>query len=109
MTDQDRANFMGGAGQVRMQLDDGTIVTLSPKIFSSGSVGWYFSGKLTISEMQVQGNIIMTVVGSKPDWVPYSERSKQVSTPANGEPVTPQALFDAEKASAAAKKPRKRS
>jgi len=37
-----------------------------PKRFSSGSVGWHYSGKVMIDGVRVQVSLSLVVVGSKP-------------------------------------------
>lgn len=55
---------------VRIGLD---AVTLTPKRFSTGSLGWYYSGKLELEGTRVQLSITAVIVGSKPPTVQACE------------------------------------
>lgn len=62
--------FQDAAQPVRMEID-GEFLTANPMVFSTGSFGWNFNGKVTVHvdgvplRVQVTGNMI--VVGSKPE------------------------------------------
>jgi len=94
MTDSDRDEFMRGAKPVQLQLEDGTTCTVMPKRFSTGSVGWYANLRLTIHGVPCQVGITFTIVGSKPDWLPYKERHLNKTSDPGNEPETPQKLFE---------------
>ncbi len=63
-----REAFMANAKAESFQIA-GSNVTAEPKQFSTGSFGWYYSGKVTIEvngqKLPVQVGCNMTVVGSK--------------------------------------------
>jgi hypothetical protein len=55
------------ARPIQVKLEDiGGLIAI-PKVFKTGSVGWYANGKVTISDTPVQVNICITVIGSKSD------------------------------------------
>ena len=64
----ERQEFKDNAETVAFEIA-GTPVTADPKEFSTGSFGWYFSGKVTIEvngkKLPVQVGCNLTVVGSK--------------------------------------------
>lgn len=64
----ERAQFSNDAKSVEM-LINGTKVMADPKQFSTGSFGWYFSGKVSVEvngkQLPVQVGCNLTVVGSK--------------------------------------------
>jgi hypothetical protein len=64
----DRAEFKTNAKPVVFEIA-GTPVTADPREFSTGSFGWYFTGKVTIEvagkKLPVQVGCNLTVVGSK--------------------------------------------
>ena len=64
----ERAEFLSNAQAVTFEIA-GTNVTADPKEFSTGSFGWYFSGKVSIEvngkKLPVQVGCNLTVVGSK--------------------------------------------
>lgn len=45
---------------------DGQTIMLVPKVFSSGSLGWYGQGKVFVGDSRCQVGINVTVIGSKP-------------------------------------------
>lgn len=105
MTDKDRQDFLA-ALPVSFTCGDEAI-TLRPKQFASGSVGWHGQGKMTIHEVRCQVNIICTVVGSKPvnsspslegklaeafGGPPRPPKSKKASKAVNGLPTPPEAV-----------------
>ncbi len=63
-----RGEFMKSAKPVEFVIA-GTKATADPKEFSTGSFGWYFSGKVSIEvedqKLPVQVGCNLTVVGSK--------------------------------------------
>lgn len=109
MDDAERDKFMSEATPVGLEVQDGPMLVLLAKRFSSGSVGWYSNGKLVVQDREVQFNICFTVVGSKPGWEPRQRDNGQPSTMPEKAPETPRALFEAENGSKPVKKPRKRS
>lgn len=66
MTDKDRKDFMTGALPVVCAFGEER-VQLMPKQFSSGSVGWHGNCKSTVHGVRVQCNVLLTIVGSKPE------------------------------------------
>lgn len=62
-----RKKFRNEAPPVPVTLGDGTVLRLIPKIFKTGSVGWHTSQKCEVEGMMSQVNIVVTVLGSKPD------------------------------------------
>ena len=64
----ERQQFKDHAQAVAFEIA-GTPVTAEPKEFSTGSFGWYFSGKVTVEvngkKLPVQVGCNLTVVGSK--------------------------------------------
>ncbi len=64
----DRGEFLGNASAVTFEIA-GTPVTAEPREFSTGSFGWYFTGKVSIEvngkKLPVQVGCNLTVVGSK--------------------------------------------
>lgn len=64
----ERAEFKQNAKPVIFEIA-GTPVTADPREFSTGSFGWYFTGKVTIEvngkKLPVQVGCNLTVVGSK--------------------------------------------
>lgn len=60
---------------------DGREILLAPKVFSSGSCGWYTSSKVTVAGALCQLSLSLVVVGSK-SW------SDMLA-----EPGTPEQLF----------------
>ncbi len=64
----DRPEFLGNASAVSFEIA-GTPVTAEPREFSTGSFGWYFTGKVSIEvngkKLPVQVGCNLTVVGSK--------------------------------------------
>jgi hypothetical protein len=64
----DRGDFLKSASAVTFEIA-GTPVTAEPREFSTGSFGWYFTGKVNIEvngkKLPVQVGCNLTVVGSK--------------------------------------------
>jgi hypothetical protein len=64
----DRVEFKQNAHPVTFEIA-GTPVTADPREFSTGSFGWYFTGKVSIEvngkKLPVQVGCNLTVVGSK--------------------------------------------
>jgi len=62
-------DFQAKAAPLTIKVNGQTVVA-DPKLFSTGSYGWYYSGKLTIEidgkPYQVQAGLNLTLVGSKP-------------------------------------------
>ena len=63
-----RAEFKEGAKPLTLEIN-GTKLMADPKDFSTGSFGWYLSGKVTVDvagkPVTVQVSANLTVVGSK--------------------------------------------
>lgn len=104
MDDKDRQAFLEGAKPVVLTLEGEEVLRVTPKRFSSGSVGWYHNARREIHGVSVQMSICITIVGSKPGWVPFKERPSANGKIHEEAPPTPQALFDEPQAS---KKPKK--
>lgn len=62
-------------------------ILITPRVFSSGNVGYYFSGKMWIGEEHCQVTMSAVVIGSK-DWkdTPPEETPEQLFK----DPETPQ-------------------
>jgi len=64
----ERTDFLKQATPVTFEIA-GTQVTAEPREFSTGSFGWYFTGKVSITvgdkKLPVQVGCNLTVVGSK--------------------------------------------
>jgi hypothetical protein len=64
----DRTEFKSHAHAVTFEIA-GTTVTADPREFSTGSFGWYYTGKVSIEvngkKLPVQVGCNLTVVGSK--------------------------------------------
>lgn len=65
MTRQEWEKAHLGADKLRVELED-EVITLEPKVFKSGSMGWHGQHKMKVSGTKVQVNILVTVIGSKP-------------------------------------------
>jgi len=94
MTDSDRDEFIRGAKPVQLQLEDGTTCTVSPKRFSTGSVGWYTNLRLDVQGVPCQVAMTFTIVGSKPGWVPYKDRQLNKTSPPANDSESPQELVE---------------
>jgi hypothetical protein len=64
----DRSEFLQNASPISFEIS-GAPVTAEPREFSTGSFGWYFTGKVNIvvnnKKLPVQVGCNLTVVGSK--------------------------------------------
>lgn len=103
MTENERAEWLSNAKPIMLdsaELD--TPLFLKPKVFSSGSVGWYLSTKVTVSDTLCQVGFCLTVVGTKR--TPDNAQVQQVPPEGEKAPETPQKLFEANKASRPAKR-----
>jgi len=110
MDDKERDEFVRTAKPVGLEVQEhGIMLACIPRRFSTGSVGWYMSGRLIIHGQSVQVSINMAVVGSKPGWVSSSKKPEQNGTMPLNEPETPPALFDEPKVPNPSSKHRKRS
>lgn len=66
MTDEDRKLWGKGEEPVELRLAGlKTPLFLAPKVFSTGSVGWYLSQKVVFNDSPCQLNLCLTVVGTK--------------------------------------------
>lgn len=64
--------FLANACPCPMRVGINTVM-LMPKAFSTGSYGWFFSGKVDIDELRTQVTVSFVVVGSKGwDQIPAS-------------------------------------
>jgi hypothetical protein len=59
-----RSGFVATAKPLAVTLQ-GNAVTVDIKTFSTGSVGWYHAGKVTIDGVPCQVGITVTAIGSK--------------------------------------------
>lgn len=66
MTDADRKEWLRAVPTCRVQLE-GVVSPLfmAPKVFRTGSVGWYYSGKVVLGDSPCQVNLCVTVIGTK--------------------------------------------
>lgn len=82
----------------------GSLFPLAPKLFSTGSRGWYGSVKTLLLGWRVQVSLTVTIIGSK-----GKVEGEQLDTMAEKAPEAP--LFDRadQNGPGPAKKPRKRS
>lgn len=100
MNDSERAEWIKSVPPVRIALEGtSSPLFLAPKVFKTGSVGWFYSGKVVLSDSACQVNLCITVIGTKT--APTSPvPSVNGSAPAHqDEPETPQGLFDLRTAS----------
>lgn len=66
MTDSERTEWMRVAPAERVLLQGvQSPLYLAPKVFKSGSVGWYCSTKAVIGDSPCQVNLCITVIGTK--------------------------------------------
>lgn len=61
-----KSEFMASAQAFEIKIGDQTL-SVDPKKFSTGSVGFFANGKVTINGVKMQANITLTAVGSK-EW-----------------------------------------
>ena len=64
------------AQALRCMIDLYSIIA-GPKLFSTGSRGWYASQKVLIGDERVQVSITATVIGSKAPTVPAPDATKK--------------------------------
>lgn len=64
MGDDERLEFHKLAMPISCTIGD-EVLSLRPKEFSSGSLGWHGNAKITLHGFRCQANLIFTVVGSK--------------------------------------------
>lgn len=76
---------------LKVVIDDVHVLYARPKYFSSGSRGWYLSGKVEIGGERVQVSLCMTVIGSKGGGKLKDESVQQMEIQWNrpGGPKTP--------------------
>jgi hypothetical protein len=64
-----RADFLAKAEPLKIDLGNGQTLVAEPREFSTGSFGWYYNGKTTVTvdgkPLSVQVGLNLTVVGSK--------------------------------------------
>lgn len=66
MTEEERKLWGKGEEPVELRLAGlKTPLFLAPKVFSTGSVGWYLSQKVVFQDSPCQLNLCLTVVGTK--------------------------------------------
>jgi len=53
------------ARQVVASIDEQTII-LTPKVFTTGSLGWHGQAKVEVDGTRCQVSVVLTVIGSKP-------------------------------------------
>jgi len=96
MTDADRNEWLRAVPACRVQLQ-GVVspLFLAPKVFKSGSVGWYYSGKAVLGDSPCQVNLCITVIGTKraPDGT--QEQEAGVPPPEGDSPPQNGKLVDA--------------
>lgn len=109
MNDAERDEFMQTCEPVGLEVQDGPMLVALTKRFSSGSVGWYASGRIVVQNREVQFNICLTVVGSAPGWVSRKERTEQNGTAPKTAPAAPPQHSPLFPGSEPSKKRRKRS
>jgi len=95
MTDADRQVWLAAAPVLQVQLQGHNVpLFLTPKVFASGSVGWYSSSKASIGDSPCQVNLCITCIGTKrePNSENHQENGKLVrkSQKAPEGPGTPQ-------------------
>lgn len=61
----DGNEFLANAAPIPFVVGETTLY-LTPKRFSTGSYGWFCSGKVVVDEIKVQATLSLIVVGSKP-------------------------------------------
>lgn len=66
-TDEDRRTWVSCTAPVKLNIQGTDVpIFLEPKVFSSGSVGFYFSGKVFMADgLKYQATLSYVVVGSK--------------------------------------------
>lgn len=100
---EQRKEFMQKTGLQRVHVGEESMTVL-PRMFASGALGWYGQQKMVVQGFRCQVNLCFTVVHSKLDEKPV----QKITTPEKA-PETPQELFKEPKANLPANKPRKRS
>ena len=66
MTDAERNEWLRVAPAEQVRLEGvQTPLFLAPKVFKSGSVGWYCSQKAVLGDSPCQVNLCITVIGTK--------------------------------------------
>jgi len=77
---------------------EGEILQLLPKVFKTGSFGWHGQAKITYSDTRIQANVVLTVIGSRPGYVPPdpSKFRQPDAASLNGEQVSPALKNDVE-------------
>ncbi len=111
-----------GATPITVRIGESGVV-LKPKKFSTGSSGWHGNGKLWVQGFQVQANVLLTVVFSKPGSGPkapapppaesaeYREELRKLHEDEQArpqEPATPEDLYQVPEPRADARKTRKK-
>lgn len=66
-TDEDRRTWVGCTAPIKLKIEGNDApIFVEPKVFSSGSVGFYFSGKVFLADgLKYQATLSYVVVGSK--------------------------------------------
>lgn len=66
MTDADRGLWLQTVPALQVKLE-GVVSPLymTPKVFSTGSVGYYYSGKCVVGDSPCQANFCLTVINTK--------------------------------------------
>jgi len=87
VTDADRQEWLRAVDAVRLQLQGvQSPLYLAPKVFKTGSVGWYYSGKAVLGDSPCQVNLCITVIGTKGVVDGTTAKDPGVTTPEGGPP-----------------------
>lgn len=77
------------AAAVEVKLDEVNTLSATPKLFSTGSRGWYYSGKIELGGERVQVSLSLVVCGSATEDNPLPQLDKK-SVPDGKAPERPQ-------------------
>lgn len=69
---------------LKVVIDDVHVLYARPKVFTSGSRGWYLSGKVEVGGERCQVSCCITVIGSKVTGGSKSEKGKSVEVSEQG-------------------------
>jgi len=87
LTDSDRMEWIKSAPPQEIRLQGmQTPLYLVPKVFKSGSVGWFLSQKAVVGESPCQVNFCITVIGSKRE---VAAEAKEAEAPPLESPLFP--------------------
>jgi len=103
-TESVRKSWCASAPPVRLSFPDaGVVSSCTPKLFSSGSVGWFLSRKEELQGVRCQITVSITAIGSKPPMTPLT--GVTIETKPEGMPLL-DAIADA--AAEKARRPRRK-